>query len=147
VWTTYRRNPSRASGPSSALGPYRALCRPLSYVGLIFTHGLRGPFLRLWSCTLALRLPFYLLGYLLLRLTMAYVVGVWGVGDEILRRKLYLVPLRDAANFAIWLASFASNRITLGRSEFTMEQGHMVAVGALGSTASPNAEPPAPVTR
>jgi len=148
VWTTY---PAQ-----SVLGFWNhqvrwartvRLCRPLSYVGLIFTHGLPWAILAALVVHTRAAAAVYLLGYLLLRLTMAYVVGVWGVGDEILRRKLYLVPLRDAANFAIWLASFASNRITWGGSEFTMEQGHMVAVGALGSTASPNAEPPAPVTR
>ena len=90
------------------------LCRPMSYLGLVFTHGLP------WAMLAALVAPAkwiaiaYLLAYLVLRLAMAWTVGVWGVGDDVLRRKLWLVPLRDAIYFAVWLASFASNRITLG---------------------------------
>ena len=112
------------------------LCRPLSYVGLIFTHGLPWAILAAAvSRSVALDSGF-LGGYLVLRLAMAYVVGVWGVGDEVLRRRLYLVPVRDAINFVIWLASFASNRVTWGGQVFATERGHMVAVSASPSTAS-----------
>ncbi len=59
---------------------------------------------------------------------MAWTVGVWGVGDDVLRRKLWLVPLRDALYSAVWVASFASNRIIWGGQEFTMHKGKMVPV-------------------
>lgn len=112
------------------------LCRPLSYVGLIFTHGLPWAILAAAvSRSVALHAGF-LGGYLVLRMAMAYIVGVWGVGDEVLRRRLYLVPVRDAINFVIWLASFASNRVTWGGQVFATEQGHMVAVSASPSAAS-----------
>jgi ceramide glucosyltransferase len=112
------------------------LCRPLSYIGLIFTHGLPWAILAAAiSQSLALDAAF-LGGYLVLRVAMAYVVGVWGVGDEVLRRRLYLIPVRDAINFVIWLASFASNRVTWGGQVFATEQGHMVAVSASPSTTS-----------
>jgi ceramide glucosyltransferase len=103
------------------------LCRPVAYMGVIFTHGLP------WAVLAALVAPerwiaaSYLLAYLVLRLVMAWTVGVWGVGDEILRRKLWLVPVRDAIYFAVWLASFASNKISWGGEQFTMEKGQMVA--------------------
>jgi ceramide glucosyltransferase len=105
-------------------------CRPLSYAGLIFTHGLP------WAAAAALVAPAnwigaaFLLAYAVLRLQMAWTVGVWGVGDEVLRRKLWLVPLRDAIFFVVWLASFTSNRITWGGEEFTMRAGEMVASGS-----------------
>lgn len=105
------------------------LCRPLSYAGLLFTHGL------LWALLAAAVAPTrwvgaaYLAAYLVLRLVMAWVVGVWGVQDDVLRRKLWLVPLRDAVNFGIWLASFASNRIAWGGDEFEIQKGQMVVVG------------------
>jgi hypothetical protein len=67
---------------------------------------------------------------------MAWTVGVWGVGDEVLRRKLWLVPLRDALYSAVWLASFASNRITWGGQEFTMRKGRMVPEAASGEANS-----------
>ncbi len=59
---------------------------------------------------------------------MAWTVGVWGVGDEVLRHKLWLVPLRDALYSAVWLASFASNRIRWGGQEFTVRKGRMVPI-------------------
>ncbi len=102
------------------------LCRPISYMGLIFTHGLP------WALLAALLAPAkwisaaYLAGYLTLRLVMAWTVGVWVVGDEVLRRKLWLVPLRDAINFCIWLASFASNKISWHGEHFKMEKGQMI---------------------
>jgi ceramide glucosyltransferase len=116
------------------------LCRPLSYFGLIFTLGLP------WALLAALVAPAkgiaigYLLAYLLLRHVMAWTVGVWGVGDDVLRRKFWLVPLRDAIYSAVWFAGFASNRITWGGQEYTMRKGQMVPV-----TAS-HAEDSAPAT-
>jgi ceramide glucosyltransferase len=102
------------------------LSRPLSFLGLIFTHGLP------WALLAALVTPSawitatYLLGYLILRLTMAWTVGVWGVQDDVVRRKLWLVPLRDATYFVVWLASFASNRIHWGGDEYLMRRGRLV---------------------
>ncbi len=102
------------------------LCRPVSYLGLIFTHGLP------WAVLAALVTPVkwigaaYLLAYLVLRLMMAWSVGVRGVGDDVLRQKMWLVPFRDAIYFAVWLASFGSNRIHWGGEQFKMEKGQMV---------------------
>jgi ceramide glucosyltransferase len=102
------------------------LCRPLSYAGLVFTHGLP------WALLAAMIAPAkwiaatYLVAYLVLRFLMAWTVGVWGVGDEVLRRKLWLIPMRDAIHFVVWIASFASNRITWGGEAYTMEKGQMV---------------------
>jgi ceramide glucosyltransferase len=102
------------------------LSRPLSFLGLIFTHGLP------WALLAALIAPIpwigaaYLVSYLVLRLTMAWTVGVWGVRDDVVRRKLWLVPLRDAIYFVVWLASFASNRIHWGGDEYLMRRGRLV---------------------
>src|SRR5437867_1645512 len=112
------------------------LCRPLSYVGLLFTQGLP------WAVFAALVAPtkwiasFYLLAYLVLRFAMAWTVGIWGVGDEVLRQKTWLVPLRDAIHFVVWLASFGSNRIRWGNVEYAIRQGRMVPIAAGGSAAA-----------
>jgi ceramide glucosyltransferase len=106
------------------------LCRPLSYFGLIFTLGLP------WAVLAAILAPAkwmaaaYLGAYLILRLAMAWTVGVWGVGDQILRRKIWLVPLRDAIHFFVWLAGFTSNRIVWGNQQFLIRKGRMVPVSA-----------------
>ncbi len=67
----------------------------------------------------------YLIAYLVLRIAMAWMVGVWGVGDEILRRKLWLVPFRDAIYFFVWIASFASKKIQWGGEQYTMQDQKM----------------------
>ena len=116
------------------------LCRPLSYVALLFTQGLP------WALLAAFVAPtkgvagVYLLAYLILRFAMAWTVGIWGVGDEVLRRKIWLVPLRDAVHFIIWLASFGSNHIRWGNAEYVIRQGRMVPLAGGGRAAAEPAE-------
>jgi len=105
------------------------LCRPLSYAGLIFTHGLPWALLAFFLAPGRGLGAAYLGAYLLLRLVMAWVVGVWGVRDETVRRKIWLVPLRDAVNFVVWLASLVGDRIVWGGVAYTVDrQGRMVPV-------------------
>jgi ceramide glucosyltransferase len=56
---------------------------------------------------------------------MAWIVGVWGVGDELLKRKLWIVPLRDAIHFFVWIGGFVSNRVSWGGVEYTIHKGEM----------------------
>lgn len=104
------------------------LCRPWSYLGLLFTQGLP------WALLATLISPFnwiavgYISTYLVLRFVMAWTVGVWGVRDDVLRQKFWLVPLRDALYFVIWLASFGSNHVTWGNAEYVIRKGQMVRV-------------------
>jgi ceramide glucosyltransferase len=109
-------------------------CRPFSYLGLIFTFGL--PWVvastllaRSWQSGAAL-----LLAYLILRLVQAWVVGVWGIGDEVLPRRIWLVPVYDAIHFFVWLASFASNRIVWGGEQFVMQTGRLVPLNPVDSS-------------
>jgi ceramide glucosyltransferase len=127
VWTMYPAQSARGFWDHQVRWARTVrLCRPVAYMGVIFTHGLP------WAVLAAFVAPTwwiavgYLLAYLILRLVMAWTVGVWGVGDDVLRRKLWLLPLRDAIYFAVWLASFASNKISWGGEQFTMEKGQMV---------------------
>jgi ceramide glucosyltransferase len=114
------------------------LCRPLSYVGLLFTQGLP------WVLFATLVAPakwiagVYLVAYVILRFAMAWTVGIWGVGDEVLRCKIWLVSLRDAIHFVVWLASFGSNRIRWGDVEYVIRQGRMEPVtGSESAVAKP----------
>jgi ceramide glucosyltransferase len=108
------------------------LVRPASFFGLVVTHGLP------WSILAAAVAPSawagagFLGAYLVLRLLMAWVVGVWCVRDEVLRRKLWLVPVRDAIHFAVWVAGFVSNHVTWGGVEFAIEGGRMREVEEAG---------------
>jgi len=106
------------------------LVRPGSFFGLVVTHGLP------WVVVAALLAPSwgtaaaYLAGYSVLRLTLAWVAGVWGVGDNVLRRKLWLVPLRDAIHFFVWFAGFTSNRVNWGGTEYEVRNGKMSPVAS-----------------
>lgn len=101
------------------------LCRPASYAALLFTQGLP------WAIVAAVVAPAawiaaaYLLTYLVLRLAMAWTVGVTVVGDEVLRRRIWLVPFWDALHFVVWIASFASNHIVWGNVEYAVTRGRM----------------------
>jgi ceramide glucosyltransferase len=131
VWTMYPAQTARGFWQHQVRWARTVrLCRPLSFAGLIFTHGLP------WALVAALIAPAswiaaaYLLAYLALRFTMAWTVGVWGVGDDVLRRKLWLVPLRDAIYFAVWLAGFTSNRIHWGGEEFVLREGKLISTAS-----------------
>jgi ceramide glucosyltransferase len=143
VWTMYPAQTARGFWDHQLRWARTVrLCRPLSYFGLLLTHGLP------WALLAAVVAPTkgiaatYLLAYLVLRLVMAWTVGVWGVGDEVLRRRLWLVPFRDLLNFGVWLASFASNRITWGGAGYAMRKGRMIPIDAASADTRPAAVTP-----
>ena len=102
--------------------------RPGGHFGMLFTHGLP------WAIAAACVAPslsvaaFYLGAYFALRFAMAWIVGVWGLRDPVLRRRFWLLPVRDFFSFFVWLASFARNRIEWRGSSFTLENGRMIPV-------------------
>jgi ceramide glucosyltransferase len=102
--------------------------RPGGHFGMLFTHGLP------WAIAAACVAPSvaiaasYLAGYFVLRFAMAWAVGVWGLRDPILRRRFWLLPVRDLLSFFVWLASFGMNRIEWRGSFFTLEKGRMIPV-------------------
>lgn len=104
------------------------LCRPLSYFGLLLTQGLP------WAVLAALLAPStalaaaYLCLYLFLRVAMAWIVGVSGISDAVLRRRFWLLPVRDAFHFAVWLAGFFSNRIVWSGAKYKVQNGRMIPV-------------------
>jgi len=100
--------------------------RPGGHFGMLFTHGL--PWAIAAACV-ALSAPVaaaYLAAYFILRFAMAWTVGVWGLRDPILRRRFWLLPVRDFFSFFVWLASFAMNTIEWRGNTFTLEKGRMV---------------------
>jgi len=144
VWTMYPAQTARGFWEHQVRWARTVrVCRPASYFGLIFTQGLP------WALLAALIAPAkwisaaYLLAYLVLRLVMAWSVGVWGAGDDVLRRRLWLVPVRDAIHFVVWLASFASNRIIWGGIEYVMRNKRMVRAASTDSV-TPKAAPQPP---
>jgi ceramide glucosyltransferase len=105
--------------------------RKAGYLGLVLTYGLP------WTALAAIAAPSakiavgYVLAYLILRLTMAWTVGVWGLGDPVTRRRMWLVPVRDFVNFAVWLAGFFSNTIHWRGLAFRVKQGLLIPLPAV----------------
>lgn len=102
--------------------------RPAGHCGWLFAQGLP------WSLAAAaaghsvFAAMAYLGAYLTLRLAMAWTVGVRGLRDPLLRRKLWLVPLSDALGSLIWLLSFGRNCITWRGSKFSVRKGRLVPI-------------------
>lgn len=137
VWTMYPAQPVRGFWEHQLRWARTVRsCRPLSYLGLLFTQGLPWTVLGVLLAPAAWIASAYFAAYVVLRLAMVWAVGVWGVGDEVLRRNLLLVPVRDAIYFIIWLASFGSNRIRWGSVEYAIRKGRMVPVVGREKTAA-----------
>lgn len=103
--------------------------RPLGHAAIGFTFGLP------WTTLAAIAAPsaglaaLYVLMYLVLRSAVYLTVGVLGLQDPVVRRKWWLAPLRDAASFAVWIASFFSNRIFWRGLEFRVKKGRLIPLG------------------
>ena len=72
----------------------------------------------------------WVLAYLIIRLLSGYVIGVRGLGDPVVRRKLWLLPLHDLFWLFLWLVSFCVNRIEWRGLVFTLEKGRMIPVAS-----------------
>ncbi len=106
--------------------------RPVAYAGMVFTHGL--PWAVLAACIAGAAgwtgLAFsYLASYLILRIAVAWTAGVWGLRDNTIVSKLWLVPLRDAITAFVWLVGLLSDRIKWRGSEFRVKNGLLRPVG------------------
>jgi len=53
---------------------------------------------------------------------------VWGLRDDLLRRRMWLLPLRDACWFFTWVASYFFTRIRWRGSEYRVVAGKLVPV-------------------
>jgi ceramide glucosyltransferase len=104
------------------------LCRPFSYFGLIFTHGLPWAVLAFLVAPTTLIGASFLVAYVLLRLLVAWTVAVWGIRDNTVRRKPWLIPLRDAANFVVWLAGLFGDRVVWGGVQYVVHRGRMALI-------------------
>lgn len=99
------------------------VCRPLSYVGVIITHGTSLGLLTMASSGFS-SATIALFGLVLAaHLTMAWTVGVSMLEDSILARNLWLLPLRDLLGFSIWCASFFGNTVEWRGRRFNLVRG------------------------
>jgi ceramide glucosyltransferase len=102
--------------------------RPAGHLGLLFTHGLPWAIL---GITLAHSWPatfFFVGAYALLRYEVALGTAARGLHDTLIRRKLWMLPLRDAFAFIVWLASFVPQKIRWRDKQFKVRKKRLVPI-------------------
>ena len=102
--------------------------RPSGYRAMLLTHGL--PWAVFGAAVgLALGSPVigasYLVAYLFLRVVTTCLTGVWGLRDRSLPKILWLIPIRDAITFFVWVAGFFSERIVWRGVKYRMQDGEL----------------------
>jgi ceramide glucosyltransferase len=97
--------------------------RPWGHFGLMFTFGLPWALLAIAAVpTLATALV-YLGGYSVCRVVMTWLVGVYGLKQRRLWRKIALIPVWDASAFVIWLVSFTRRTIRWRGVDYMLRDG------------------------
>jgi ceramide glucosyltransferase len=85
--------------------------RPLGYFGLIVTYGTAMAVLTTIADG-ASQASLMLLGTTLaIRMAMAWLIGVHWLGDRILRRDLWLVPVRDLLSLVVWMLGLVGRKV------------------------------------
>jgi len=104
--------------------------RPAGYLGLIFTYGTALALINV-AVARASAFSLALLGLtLIVRMTMGWMIGVHHLGDKILKKHFYLLPVRDVLSFLIWCISWFGRRVEWrGRVFEVMKDGKMMQVG------------------
>ncbi|MGB9467086.1 MAG: bacteriohopanetetrol glucosamine biosynthesis glycosyltransferase HpnI [Candidatus Acidiferrum sp.] len=103
--------------------------RPSGYRAMFFTHGLPWALVgaavgqSIGSAPLAAT---YLLGYLVLRIVLTWLTGRWGLGDRRLFRMMWLIPVRDAISFIVWVAGFFSEKVIWRGLEYRLQEGQLI---------------------
>jgi ceramide glucosyltransferase len=105
--------------------------RPGGHAAMVFTFGLPWTILAAGFAPSAMLSAVYIFSYLVLRSAVYLTLGVWGLRDSVVRRAWWLAPLRDAASFAVWVASFFSDRICWRGLEFRVKRGLLIPVKAV----------------
>jgi ceramide glucosyltransferase len=106
--------------------------RPWGHFGLLFAQGL------FWTVLAVILAPslwlacFFAAAYALLRVDAALAVGARGMGDPLVREKGWLLPVRDAFGFFVWLLSFFPQKIHWRGLQFRVRHKRLVPLGQQG---------------
>jgi ceramide glucosyltransferase len=100
--------------------------RPWGHLGLIFTQGLPWCILAALIAPTAAVASAYLGTYVAFRLAITLWIGIFGVKQPRLLRKLPLIPVWDATAFVIWVASFAKSSIRWRGVDYRLAGGRLV---------------------
>ena len=102
--------------------------RTLGYLGYVFTQGLPWTIAALLVSPNRLLAWSFLAAYLVLRMGVVWTVGIWGLRDDLLKRKWWLVPLWDAFAFVLWLNSLVWSRVRWRGLDYRVAGGRLIPV-------------------
>src|SRR5690242_11413949 len=102
--------------------------RPVGYIGLAMTFGLPWAVLAAAASHSLAWAGAFLLAYLVLRLMMAWTIGAWGLDDPVVRGKIWLVPIRDAVNFLVWVGGLFSSKVQWRGKEYRVDGSSLIPV-------------------
>jgi ceramide glucosyltransferase len=100
--------------------------RPWGHLGLLLTLGLP------WSIAAIAIHPSvavavgYLGAYILLRIAMTWMIGIWGLKQASLWKSTLLIPVWDAIAVAIWVGSFLQNSLRWRGEDYFIRDGRLV---------------------
>lgn len=100
--------------------------RPWGHLGLLLTLGLP------WSIVAVAIHPSvavaasYLGAYILLRIAMTWMIGIWGLKQPSLWKSIPLIPVWDAIAVAIWVGSFLQNSLRWRGEDYFIRDGRLV---------------------
>ncbi len=123
-------------------------CRPRSYLArTLVTHGLPWTIAAVAVSSSAVIACVYIAAYVVLRTAMAWVVGAGVLRDDTVRRRWWLLPVRDAISFLVACAAHVYDRIEWRGREFHLVRGQLVPIvaghGRCGSSAISMSRPDA----
>lgn len=102
--------------------------RPWGHLGLIFTQGLAWCIAAFAVHPTLLVGCVYLGGYFCVRVALTWLIGVWGMRQKGVWRKMPLVPLWDAWALLIWLLSFTRRSIRWRDIDYRIRGGMLIPV-------------------
>jgi ceramide glucosyltransferase len=106
--------------------------RPWGHLGLIFTQGLAWSLVAFAFRPTRLVALVYVGGYLFMRLVTTWLIGVWGMRQKGIWKKMPLIPLWDAWALVIWLLSFSRRSIRWRDIQYRIRGGVLVPVTPAG---------------
>jgi ceramide glucosyltransferase len=103
------------------------LMRPWGHLGLIFTWGLPWSLVAVATHPTAAVAIAYLGGYAACRIAITWTIGVWGMKQKGLWKKMPLIPVWDAMAFVMWIASWGRRTIRWRGVDYFLREGRLVA--------------------
>jgi ceramide glucosyltransferase len=109
------------------------ISRPAGYLGLVLTYGTALALLTCMVDGFTSGSLVLLAATLMIRMLVGWMIGVHWMGDHILKKYFWLLPVRDLLSFVIWCLSMFGKRVEWrGRLFEVLRDGKMIEAGSRG---------------